>query len=85
MLKTFKEKFAEYKTRIALAATSVLGIVGTASAISFTSIELVIDDIAALMTPILAMIVSIVPILITLALLGFLLGVFLAITGRIKV
>lgn len=81
MLETFKK----YKTRIALAATSVLGIIGTASAISFTSIELVIDDIAALMTPILTMIVAIVPILITLALLGFLLGVFLAITGKIRV
>lgn len=85
-LQSIKEHLAAHKTRVVIAFTSLLAFgVSTASAFDFNSTELVIGQVTLLFVPILAVIVGAVPIIITLAVIGFILGLLAVILQKINI
>ena len=86
-LDTIKEKVASAKMRIlAVTTVSLMYLVQYASAASLNdSVSPILNDVALLFVPLLALILAAVPIIICMAIIGFVLGILAAILGAIKI
>lgn len=72
--------------RMALVTLMLSGLVGLASAADLNaSVGPILDAVVQLFTPILALIVAAVPIIITLAVIGFILGLLSVILKKIQI
>lgn len=85
---TLKEKalgvIASVKMRIAVASVMLTGLVGMASAATINdTVGPLLQGLAELFVPILAMIVAAIPIIVTLAVVTFILGILARILGKI--
>lgn len=60
-------------------------LVGTVSAIDFGSVTDIIDDVVLLFPGLVAVVIAIIPILIILAIVGFIMGLFDGILGKIRI
>ena len=82
-----KEKMAMYKMRIlAVTTVSLMTLVQYASAATLNeSISPILTDVAELFAPLLDLIVAAVPLIIALAVIGFILGIFNVILDKIKI
>jgi len=59
-------------------------LVGTASAIDLGSVTGIIDDVTLLFPGLVAVVIAVIPILVILAIVGFILGLFDGILGKIR-
>jgi hypothetical protein len=86
-LDTVKEKMASYKMRIlAVTTVSLVTLVQYASAATLNeSISPILSSVTELFVPLLALVIAAVPIMIAMALIGFILGIFAAILDKLKV
>ena len=67
-----------------LLTTASLFLVASVSAVDFSGITNVTDDVALLFVPLVAVVIAAIPIMIVLAIVGFILGLFDAILSKIK-
>lgn len=73
------------KMRIAVASAMLTGLVGMASAVSINdSVGPILQGVAELMSPLLSMIVAAVPLIVTLAIVSFILGILAMILGKLR-
>ena len=86
-LDTVKEKMAMNKMRIfAITTVSLMTLVQYAQAAGLNdSISPILTDVALLFVPLLALVLAAIPIIIAMAVIGFLLGLLAAILGAIKI
>jgi hypothetical protein len=86
-LDTVKEKMAGYKMRIlAVTTVSLVTLVQYAQAATLNeSISPILSSVTELFVPLLALVIAAVPIMIAMALIGFILGIFAAILDKLKV
>jgi len=85
-LDTVKEKMAMNKMRIfAITTVSLMTLVQYAQAGLNDSIAPILTDVALLFVPLLALVLAAIPIIIAMAVIGFLLGLLAAILGAIKI
>jgi len=84
---TVKEKMASYKMRIlAVTTVSLMTLVQYSSAATLNeSIGPILESVAELFVPLLALVLAAIPIIIAMAVIGFLLGLLAAILGAIKI
>lgn len=82
-----KEKMAMNKMRIlAVTTVSLMTLVQYASAGNLSdSVSPILTDVALLFIPLLALILAAIPIIIAMAIIGFILGLLAAILGAIKI
>lgn len=74
------------KTRVLLATGGTLPFVGLASAGTLNdTIYPLIEDVADLFTPILDLVIAAVPVIVAVAIIGFILGILAAILSQMKV
>ena len=67
-----------------LLTTASFFLVASVSAVDFSGITNVTDDVALLFVPLVAVVIAAIPIMIVLAIVGFILGLFDAILSKIK-
>jgi hypothetical protein len=86
-LDTVKEKMASAKMRIlAVTTVSLVTLVQYASAVTLNeSISPILTSVTELFTPLLVLIVAAVPLIIALAVIGFILGVLDSILKQLKI
>lgn len=86
MIQTARDKFAARKVQLltTMLATSLF-MVSNASAGLNDSVGPVLQDVALIFVPLLAMILGAIPLIISLALIGFILGLLAAILLKMKV
>ena len=85
-LDTVKEKMAMNKMRIfAITTVSLMTLVQYAQAGLNASIAPILTDVALLFVPLLELVLAAIPIIIAMAVIGFLLGLLAAILGAIKI
>ena len=84
---TIKEKMAMYKMRIlAVTTVSLVALVQYAQAATLNeSISPILASVTELFVPLLALIIAAVPLMIAMALIGFILGIFAAILSKLNV
>jgi uncharacterized membrane protein (DUF106 family) len=71
--------------RLALLSIMLTGLVGMASAaFSMNSTEVIIGGVTLLFTPILAVVVAGVPVIVTMAIIAFILGILSMILGKLR-
>jgi hypothetical protein len=71
--------------RVALTALMLTGLVGMASAATLNdSVGPILQSVAELFVPLLAMIVGAVPLIVTLAIISFILGILAMILGKLR-
>lgn len=76
---------ASVKMRIAVASVMLTGLVGMASAATLNdSVGPILQGVAELFAPLLAMIVAAVPLIVTLAIISFILGILAMILGKVR-
>jgi hypothetical protein len=82
-----KEMVARKKAVVLVAAgTASMTLVQYASAASLNdSISPILTDVAELFTPLLTLIIAAVPIIIAISVIGFILGIFAAILGKLNI
>jgi len=81
---TLAERIHTHRLTITATAVSALT-VGTASAGDmFDALSPIIDDVVLILPSIVDLVIAVVPVLIVLALVGFILGLFDGIIGKIK-
>ena len=68
-----------------LTTASFFLVASVSAAIDFSGIVNVTDDVALLFVPLVAVVIAAIPIMIVLAIVGFILGLFDAILGKIRV
>ena len=68
-----------------LTSMSFLLVASVSAAIDLSGIVNVTDDVALLFVPLVAVVIAAIPIMIVLAIVGFILGLFDAILGKIRV
>jgi len=74
------------RMRIAVATVMLSGLVGMASAATLNdTIGPILQGVAEIFVPLLAMIIAAVPLIVALAVVGFILGILAAILGKLKV
>jgi len=74
------------KFRLGLATVPLMGLVSYASAADLnTSVAPILEDVGALMVPLLALILAAIPLIIAISIIGFVLGILAAILGKLKV
>lgn len=74
------------KLAVTSGAVALMGMVGMASAASLNdSVSPILTDVASLFTPLLALILAAIPLVISVAVIGFVLGLFDAIINKIKI
>ena len=80
-----KKSVPTWKVRaFGLLTTASLFLVASVSAVDFSGITNVTDDVALLFVPLVAVVIAAIPIMIVLAIVGFILGLFDAILGKIR-
>jgi hypothetical protein len=89
-LDTVKEKmagvFASAKAKVAITTVSLVGLVQYASAATLNeSISPILTSVTELFTPLLALIIAAVPLIIALSVIGFVLGIFAAILAKLHI
>ena len=73
------------KVKLAIASVSALGLVQYASADLNSSIYPIIDSVTLLFVPLLALIIAAVPLIIAIAIIGFILGILQGILKMLKI
>ena len=68
-----------------LTTASFFLVASVSAAIDFSGIVNVTDDVALLFVPLVAVVIAAIPIMIVLAIVGFILGLFDAILGKIRI
>jgi hypothetical protein len=86
-LDTMKEKMAGYKMRIlAVTTVSLVTLVQYAQAVTLNeSISPILTSVTELFAPLLVLIIAAVPLIVALAVIGFILGIMDTILGKLKV
>lgn len=79
-----REILAEKRTKLTLAVASGLGTVGVAFAGTFSNVVTVLTDVVEIFPPLTDMIIAIVPMVVTLAILGFIIKLFSTILDMIR-
>jgi len=84
---TVKEKMASYKMRIlAVTTVSLVALVQYAQAATLNeSIGPILESVAELFVPLLALIIAAVPLIVAISVIGFILGILAAILSKLKV
>ena len=81
-----KKPVSAWKVKALGLLTGVSGLlVASASAIDLTGVTAIIEDVTLLFVPLVAVVIAAVPIMIVLAIVGFILGLFDAILGKIRI
>lgn len=74
------------KFKLGLGAVTTLSLVQYASAATLNdSVGPILEDVGTLMTPLLALILASIPLIISISIIGFVLGILAAILGKLKV
>lgn len=80
-----KKPVSAWKVKALIGITTVSGfLVSTASAIDLSGVTAIIDDVTLLFPSLVTTVISLIPILVILAIVGFVLGLFDGILGKIK-
>lgn len=80
-----KKPVSAWKVKALIGITTAGGfLVSTASAIDLSGVTDIIDDVTLLFPSLVTTVISLIPILVILAIVGFVLGLFDGILGRIK-
>ena len=84
---TFRERIAARKVQIvALGSAGAMFLVSNASAVGMNeSISPILTDVASLFTPLLGLVLAAIPLVVAIAVIGFILGILAAILGKLKV
>jgi H+/Cl- antiporter ClcA len=86
MFTKLKEKLSEMKYRLAMISVMVTGLVASVSAVPLNgSINPILVDAAALFPYLVDLIVSVVPLLLIMAVVGLIVGLFGIIVSKIKI
>jgi hypothetical protein len=83
MFEKAKEYYSENKTRITTAAVMVLGMIASVSAVDFSAITDLVDEIVLIMPSMIAMVVAAIPIIVVIALAAFIIGFLDSIVKKI--
>jgi hypothetical protein len=83
-LMDIKNWVVERRARILLLTFSVVSLVASVSAIDFSTITDILDELVLIMPWLVAMIVAAIPIIVILMVVGFILGLFDGIVGKIR-
>lgn len=80
-----KKPVNAWKVKALIGITTVSGfLVSTASAIDLSAVTDIIDDVTLLFPSLVSTVIAIIPILVILAIVGFVIGLFDGILGKIK-
>jgi hypothetical protein len=84
---TFRERIAARRVQIvALGTTGAMFLVSNVSAAGMNeSISPILNDVASLFTPLLGLVLSAIPLVVAIAVIGFVLGILSAILGKLKI
>jgi len=86
MFTKLKEKLSEMKYRLAMISVMVTGLVASVSAVPLNgSINPILVDAAALFPYLVDLVVSVVPLLLIMAVVGLIVGLFGIIVSKIKI
>jgi len=86
MYAKLKEKFSEAKYRLAMISVMLVGLVASVSAVPLNgSINPILTDAAALFPYLVDLIVAVVPLLLIMAVVGLITGLFYIIISKIKI
>lgn len=90
ILESLKEKgqalMGTLKFKLGLGGLGALTLVQYASAASLNdSVSPIIGDVAELMTPLLNLILACIPLIISISIIGFIMGILAAIVGKLKI
>jgi hypothetical protein len=83
MFEKLKEKASENKARMLMVAVTLMGMVASVSAIDFSAITDLIDEIVLIMPSMIAMVVAAIPIIVVIALAAFIIGFLDSIVRKI--
>jgi len=83
MFEKVKEKVSENKTRITMLVVTLMGMVASVSAVDFTAITTLVNEIVLIMPYIVAMVIAAIPIIVVIALAAFIIGFLDSIVKKI--
>jgi len=83
MFEKVKEKVSENRTRLTMLAVTLMGMVASVSAVDFTAITTLVNEIVLIMPYIVAMVIAAIPIIVVIALAAFIIGFLDSIVKKI--